>query len=60
MYLREQLQIDAGEPPAKRAHLEEKVGVVAPTVICNGEPLEDYTKMETLPAIPKPVKVSVC
>lgn len=54
-----------GEPPAKRPHLEQKQGLAAMSTtaaICNGtaipEPLEDYTKIGTLPPPTKPVKVN--
>ena len=54
------LQVEVSQPPAKRAHLEEKGAIASPSVICNGEPLEDYSKMETLPPIPEPTKVCFC
>ena len=50
--------VEEGVPPAKRPHLEEKRDQMA---VCNGgvpEPLEDYTKMGTLPPPTKSVKVT--
>ena len=45
------------EPPAKRAHLDNEL--TTPTTRGGGEPLEDYTKMESIPPLPPPVKVSL-
>lgn len=58
------MKLEEGEPPAKRPHLEENQGPAAMsmTAVCNDtgvpEPLEDYTKICTLPPPTKPVKVS--
>ena len=54
---REKLQTEVIEPPTKKVHLEEKGAKATPTAICNGEPLEDYTKMDALPPIPERPKV---
>ena len=58
--VREQLKTDGeeSEPPAKRPHLE--MDVASAGAVCNGEPLEDYTKMDdSQPAATRPVKVKV-
>ena len=57
-FCREELKLEEGAPPAKRPHLEGKQDLAAMAAVCNGEPLEDYTKMGTLPPPTKPVKVS--
>ena len=56
---REQLKTEGeeSEPPAKRPHLDiDSTGAA----LCNGEPLEDYTKMaDSVTAVPPPTKVSL-